>query len=88
VEKPVMVEKVAECPLPPFPAPEAAIEARVCQVGDTELACLEAKSVWALERWISAMVRWQELAAACPGVIVGPSAVTEALDACSKAGDC
>lgn len=44
------------------------------------VACMPARTVWVLERWLGAIARWRDLAGACPGVTIGPSGVTEELD--------
>lgn len=79
----VPVEKVALCPLPEPPKPEP-IAAVVCVAeaepgGEKEWVCLSPEATWALDRWLAALHRWIELAGACPGVVVGPSGVTEEL---------
>ncbi len=76
VEVKVPVERVAACHLPPVPLPEVTIEATGC--GDA--VCMTPEAVWALDRWLSALERWVAQASACPGVVVGPSGVTEELD--------
>lgn len=74
----VPVEKVALCPLPEVPKPEP-IAAVVCTAEGAEWVCLSPEATWALDRWLAALHRWVELAGACPGVVVGPSGVTEEL---------
>lgn len=76
----VPVEKVALCQVPKVPMPEG-IVATACKIEDgTEAVCMTPEVTWALDRWIGALGRWVALVSACPGVVVGPSGVTEELD--------
>lgn len=76
----VPVEKVALCQVPEVPLPEG-ITASACVTQDgTEAVCMTPEVTWSLDRWFGAMGRWVALVSACPGVVVGPSGVTEELD--------
>lgn len=83
VEKPV--EKVAMCPVAVRPPPPEELVAGACSVtlpdGTVqEVVCMPTESVWALERWIASWDRWSDLVTSCPGVVEGPSGVTEELE--------
>ena len=78
------MEKVALCPVPKRPQPEAALVAGTCTIQvdgqPMEVVCMPPESAWALDRFLGAISRYVDLVTACPGVVEGESGVTEELD--------